>query len=384
MVTRAPTEAQISASVEAVLRALLPPGWELSVERESRLGATPIPDLVATLTAPNGEQVVFVGEAKREGTGAQLRTALDQLWAYVDARPGARPLFIAPWISEQSARPADVCGCELRRRDRQRPPHRRSAWAVRHCRWGAEEPVADRQGTPVARGTGTIRALRALLDFTPPYGVRELAGRSEASAPTLSRVIELLQHDDLLTRDDRGTVVDLDWAGTIRRWARDYDVLTTNDSATYLQPRGLAALTETLRTTESSYTLTGSLAANEIAPYTPARLAMIYVENLREAVDAFDLRTADAGGNVVLLQPYDPIVFARTIERSNLRIVNPTQLAVDLLTGPGQRAERGRGAPCLDEGQRQCLANLIRSTCWRDERCSTACPRSNRTSARSS
>jgi hypothetical protein len=341
VVTRAPTEAQISASVEAVLRALLPPGWELSVERESRLGATPIPDLVATLTAPNGEQVVFVGEAKREGTGAQLRTALDQLWAYVDARPGARPLFIAPWISEQTRDRLTSAGVSFVdatgnvRLIADRPGLYVTAEGAPKNPWPTDKALQS------LRGTGTMRALRALLDFTPPYGVRELAGRSEASAPTLSRVIELLQRDDLLTRDDRGTVVDLDWVGTIRRWARDYDVLTTNDSATYLQPRGLAALTETLRTTESSYALTGSLAANEIAPYAPARLAMIYVENLREAVDAFDLRTADAGGNVVLLQPYDPIVFARTIERSNLRIVNPTQLAVDLLTGPGRAPSEG-------------------------------------------
>jgi len=44
---------------------------------------------------------------------------------------------------------------------------------------------------------------------------------------------------------------------------------------------------------------------------------------------------------VVLLEPYDAIVFARTIERSNLRIVNPTQLAVDLLTGPGRAPSEG-------------------------------------------
>jgi hypothetical protein len=260
---------------------------------------------------------------------------------YVDARPGARPLFVAPWISEQTRdrlASEDVSFVDATgnvRLTAERPGLFVTAEGARKNPWPTDKTLQS------LRGTGTMRALRALLDFTPPYGVRELAGWSEASAPTLSRVIELLERDDLLTRDDRGTVVDLDWAGTIRRWARDYDVLTTNDSATYLQPRGLPALAELLRSTRIPYALTGSLAANEIAPYAPARLAMLYVETLRDAADAFDLRPADAGGNVVLLQPYDPVVFARTIERSNLRIVNPTQLAVDLLTGPGRAPSEG-------------------------------------------
>lgn len=341
MVTRTPSEAQIAAEVEAVLRARLPPGWELSLERGARMKGGAVPDLVAMLTAPNGERVVYVGEAKREGTGRQVRTALDQLQKFADALPGARPLFIAPWISEQTRdrlTSEDVSFVDATGNVRlvaERPGLYVTAQGATKNPWPTDKTLQS------LRGTGTMRALRALLDFTPPYGVRELAGRSEASAPTLSRVIDLLESDDLLTRDNRGTVLDLDWAGTIRRWARDYDVLTTNDSATYLQPRGLPALTETLRSTRTRYALTGSLAAKELAPHAPGKLAMLYVENLRGTADTFDLRPVDAGGNIVLLEPYDPIVFARTIERSNLRIVNPTQLAVDLLTGPGRAPSEG-------------------------------------------
>jgi len=50
---------------------------------------------------------------------------------------------------------------------------------------------------------------------------------------------------------------------------------------------------------------------------------------------------AEAGGNVVLLEPYDSVVFARTIRRSALHLVAATQLAVDLLTGPGRAPSKG-------------------------------------------
>lgn len=341
MSARAPTDAQIAAEVEAVLRALLPPGWALGLEREPQLESGSRPDFVATVTAPGGERVVYVGEAKRESTGAELRTALDQLRSYVSVLAGSRPLFVAPWISEQTRgrlTSDDVSFVDATGNVRliaDRPGLYVTAKGATKNPWPTDKKLQS------LRGVGTMRAVRALLDFTPPYGVRELAGRSEASAPTLSRVIDLLARDDLLIRDDKGTVLGVDWAGTVRRWARDYDVMTTNDTATYLQPRGLPALTDTLRSTKIRYALTGSLAANELAPYAPGKLAMVYVKNLRDAADAFDLRPADTGGNVVLLEPYDAIVFARSIERSGLSIVNPSQLAVDLLTGPGRAPSEG-------------------------------------------
>lgn len=336
MAARVPSEAQIAADVERILRELLPTGWKLDVEREPRLKSGAVADLLATMTAPSGERVLFVGEAKREGAGPQLRTALEQLRRFVGEMPEARPLFIAPWISERSRQLlatedtafADATGNVRLIADR--PGLFVTARGATKDPWPADKTLQS------LRGRGAARALRALLDFTPPYGVRELASRSEASAATLSRVIDLLEGESLAERDERGTVIVLDWAGTIRRWAQDYDVLRTNDSATYLQPRGLPALTDALKSTKRRYALTGSLAANELAPSAPARLAMVYVDNLREASTALALREADAGANAMLLEPYDDVVYSRSIDRSGLRIVNPTQLAVDLLTGPGR------------------------------------------------
>ena len=45
---------------------------------------------------------------------------------------------------------------------------------------------------------------------------------------SLSRTIDLLDRDGLITKDGRGPITDLDWEGVIRRWAKDYDVTSTN------------------------------------------------------------------------------------------------------------------------------------------------------------
>ena len=53
------------------------------------------------------------------------------------------------------------------------------------------------------------------------------------------------------------------------------------------------------------------------------------------------MRRAAPGVTVVLLEPFDPVVFDRTVERDGLRCVAASQLAVDLLTGPGREPSQG-------------------------------------------
>lgn len=336
-----PAERQIADGVVSTIGRLLPAGWTLAVDWEPLVGARRRPDIVLRITAPDGAQATFVGEVKREAAARQIREALRQLHPYLDLVEGARPLIITPWLSAQlrkmleaqNVSHADATGNVRLQADR--PGLLLTATGADRNPWPTDKSLQS------LRGTGAMRAVRALLDHTPPYGVRELAGRTNASAATLSRVIDLLERDGLAERDAKGAVADLDWVGTIRRWTQDYDVLTTNAAASYLQPRGLDALTDRLRAATGRYAVTGSLAARAIAPIAPARLAMVYVNDPSNAADELDLRPVDAGANAILLGPYDEVVFERTVDRDDLTLVNPSQLAVDLLTGPGRSPSEG-------------------------------------------
>ena len=190
------------------------------------------------------------------------------------------------------------------------------------------------------RGRGAARAMRAIVDISPPCGVRELAQATGASAPTLSRVLDLLEREAIVTRA-RGAVSTVDWQGAIRRWAEDYDQTDSNTPTTALDPRGLPALEKKLRATKIEYAATGALAAQRFDPIAPARLAAIYVTDAIETIERLDLRETKTGSNVVLLEPFDPVVFDRTVERDGVRCVAPSQLAVDLLTGPGREPSQG-------------------------------------------
>ena len=182
--------------------------------------------------------------------------------------------------------------------------------------------------------------MRAVIDTSPPYGVRELAQSTRVSAPTLSRVLDLLEREAIVTRM-RGAVSAVDWQGAIRRWAEDYDQTESNTSMMALEPRGLSALENKLRGTKLPYVATGAFAAQRFDPIAPARLAAIYVTDAIECIDRLDLRETEAGANVMILEPLAPVVFDRSVDRDGLRCVAPSQLAADLLTGPGREPSQG-------------------------------------------
>jgi len=86
----------------------------------------------------------------------------------------------------------------------------------------------------------------------------------------------------------------------------------------------------------ATYAITGSLAASRLAAVAPPRLAMLYIENIKQAAEALTLLPAESGANVVLIEPVDDIVFERTRTSDRLILVAPSQVFTDLLDSPGR------------------------------------------------
>jgi len=198
------------------------------------------------------------------------------------------------------------------------------------------DPFRTDQPLRTLKGRGTGKAVRALCDFRPPYGVRELAKRVGPSAATLSRVIDFLDREALLKKDEGAVVQEIDWAGTIRRWTQDYGFSKSNRVVTFLDPRGLSDLRLKLSKAQWTYAATGSLAASLVAPIVAPRLAQLYVPDIEEAAGALELKPADAGANVMLAEPFDDVVYDRTSRRDGLFCAALTQVVADLLTSPGR------------------------------------------------
>ncbi len=94
-------------------------------------------------------------------------------------------------------------------------------------------------------------------------------------------------------------------------------------------------------TQDKSACCSPSSAAAQFAPIAPTRLAAVYVADPLRFTEQAGLRVVDSGANVWLIELASKVVFDRTRERGGLVCVAATQLAVDLLTGPGRDPAEG-------------------------------------------
>jgi hypothetical protein len=68
---------------------------------------------------------------------------------------------------------------------------------------------------------------------------------------------------------------------------------------------------------------------------------MIYVDNPKLLVDYAALRQVDTGANVLLATATYDVVFERAEYFDGTMMAAPSQVAVDLLTGPGRSPSEG-------------------------------------------
>ena len=336
------------------LRRRLPPDWSLE-----RLGQESPPgpggsgvDAALALTDPRGESATIIVEARGQPLEARaVSSLLYQSQGLLDesieiASPdGSRCLmvispFLGPSAKERLADAgisyADATG-NMRFVTSRPAVFIETEGAVRNP-WRENVPLRSLQGRRSAR------VVRAFLDYQPPYGTRELATLSGNAPASISRVAELLERDAIIERaSPRGAIVSVDWKRLLHRWAVDYDFSSANRMMPCLEPRGLPRLFQMLREAEFGYAVTGSFAGNRYAPLAEPRLATVYVADLGDAMNRLELRPADTGGNVLIGQPFDPVVFERTERDDGITYARVTQVAADLMTGPGRGPAEAEG-----------------------------------------
>ncbi len=197
-------------------------------------------------------------------------------------------------------------------------------------------PERDDRPARSLKGPKAGRVVRALVDFRTTPGVRKLAVRAGVDAGYLSRVLSMMDRQTLIERGRRGRVERVDWIRLLRRWAADAPLEARGPNGVFLEPRGLKSLLGQLAATGIRHVVTGSLAASRQAPVAPSRLATVYLEDMEEAAEQLGLRPTDSGGNVLLVQPADDVVFDRCTEADGVWYVAPSQAVADLLTSPGR------------------------------------------------
>jgi hypothetical protein len=320
------------------LRSRFPAGWTVSLKSPSSQRGRKA-DGVISVTAPSGERTSILVEAKAKVSATVAASVVKQVKSLRGDSQGA--IVFAEFISdlarqrfrEQGIGYQDLTG---------------NVWLV------LDKPAvfisttgAERDPKPVGRGVRSLkgpkaaRLVRALCDWFPPVGVRELARRAGTDAGYATRVLALLQQDEIVARDSGGSVIGVRWTDLLRRWAQDYSVYKTNEAMQFIAPRGLPALEKRLRSYNKRYAVTSSAAVPPTAEIAPSRVFTCYVDDTDVAASKLGLKPADVGANVFLLLPFDTVVYERGRDVGGLKMTALSQCVVDLLTGSGREPAQG-------------------------------------------
>lgn len=332
-----PSATGLLTRLQHELQRRLSSSWRLEIMRiPARRPGRPSETIAAELrlTAPDGTAAQVTVAARRRLDAADIAPTLQQIPAA--AQRAGTVLLLAPFIGPRAREVlhaarygyADATGNLYLQLERP-SVYIEASGATKHP-WDEPRPLRS------LRGPAAARVVRALCDFCPPYGVRELAEIAGAPASSVSRVATLLATEMLVTRGPHGEVGDVQWASLLRRWTHDYGLQTSHRVETYLAPRGLDWLCQQVARLPLPYAVTASLAAVRYAPYAPPRLASIYVPEIAAAAEALSLHSVERGANVLLIEPFDPVVYERCAMDEGVQYAAPSQVVADLLTAPGR------------------------------------------------
>lgn len=316
------------------LRRSLPPDWAIEFGSQAAADVARRPSV--RVSAPDGRSASMAIEARQR---MNPRDALALVATLGDATKGSPILVVArhlgPAVRDRLSKAgiafADLTGnvCIALRKP---GLFIRSAGADK-------DPQREYRPARTLSGPKAGRVVRELLDFRQPPGVRELAQRAGIDAGYASRILRLLNTEALIQQGPRGRIERVDWPGLLRRWAQDAPFESRGRVTSFLEPRGPSELTAHLSKATERYAVTGSLAASKIAPIAAPRLAVIYVSDAASLSRQLGLRPADAGANVLLVEPVDEGVFVRARLSEGVACAAPSQVAADLLTSPGRGPE---------------------------------------------
>jgi hypothetical protein len=317
------------------LKARLPANWEAGLQET--------PDLRATIGTPTTGQHLLLIEVKPRFRPADIDNLNKNLGRRLRATPGTYPiLVISDYFSPRTRRALTEEGFN----------YVDTTGNVRIALDGPslflELEGANHLSTPTPnatlKGATAGRLMRFLVDVRPPYRLSDLEAVTGINKGYLSRLLEALTSEGLITRPSRGPVTDVDWPEILRRRASQVDLYRTNNAFTFIARTSIEGVLKDLRTLPlaDDLVLTGSVAASRLAPIAaPSSLALY--GNLQSDVvrEGLELLPAEEGANVVLLRPPNTLPYLLTESIGGLTYAAPSQIVIDCLSGTGRMPAEG-------------------------------------------
>ncbi|MHB8312318.1 MAG: helix-turn-helix domain-containing protein [Candidatus Dormibacteria bacterium] len=331
----------LTAGIER-LQAVLPPSWTVQlVQTGDSLVAGGGDALVRIQSEGSGMTAQVLVEAKTQLTPRGVDGLTQGPWEVLRRQYRTPMLVVAPELSARTRERLRAAGIHYLELDGEVSLTLETPGLHVELGGGPRKRAGRPGPGPTLRGPRGGRILRLLVDTAPPYGVGDLALAAGLSQGYTSRLLEALDAEALIERGRRGMVEGVDWAGLLRRWAETYALLRTHEVTGAIGRHGVEAVLDRLRGEAGRWAITGSWAASRLAPVAAPALLAVYTDRSQALLERLELMPVPEGHDVLLLQPADDFVYARSEPADGLFYAAPSQVALDCLTGPGRMPAEG-------------------------------------------
>lgn len=309
------------------LASYLPPDWRVDPVR--RAGD---PDKLR-IVSPTGEVIDLAAWAQKEWTPRFARDLAD---------PEMPALAVGRWLSPRTREVLGTRGIGFVDLTGNADLVLSSPTVVIRAEGAQRDPQPKPTEAPSLRGPRAWALLRTIAEVEPPFGVRELASATGLDAGYISRILGVLEEEVFIAREPRGPVIEVEWEGLLRRHASIYSLLDSNVSTSWVAAGGPDGFLDDIADVKRGRrAVTGSFGAARLAPVAAPTVTVVYTSDPDRLARVGRLLPADRGANVILLEPYDGIVFERTWRADGVHYASVAQLAIDCLTGMGRMPSEG-------------------------------------------
>lgn len=339
-------EAQVRLQAAPALEHCLKqvPDAQVSVNLEPSLEKRSKPNLAADFVH-SGHKITLFAETARTGEPLYASLALSRLENYCQTTPGAVGVFIAPYISPETAK---LCRTQnVGYLDFAGNCHFAFDGIYIHVE-GKPNPAAHSRPLRSLYQPKAERVLRVFLTQPlKPWRLQALSGEAGVSVGQVFKVKELLREKEWLEDTNQGIFLTKPQE-LLAAWAEHYR-FGKHQATQFHTLRDLSAFELTLsagcRQRGIACAFTGFAAGARYAPYATYQRTAAYLHcelpEVQEllALPPLQLEPVETGANVVLLTPYDDGVLYDARQRQDVSLASPLQTYLDLQSSGGRGRE---------------------------------------------
>ncbi|MBF0556649.1 MAG: hypothetical protein HQK96_19200 [Nitrospirae bacterium] len=304
-----------------------------SIEREKHIGKF-IVGIFVNITIGSSKEQSLIVELNSNGQPRFARIAINQLLRYREACPEAYLIFMAPYISPQTA---DICkedgighidfagNCFI------------SFGELYIKQIGEQNTHATRRDLISLFAVKSSRVLRVLLGSPwKVWRMQEIADEARVSLGQVGNVYKLLLDREWIKKDHDGVSL-IEPCKLLNDWANAY-TFRKNELYNYFSPTSIpeieAYIADICTAKGIEYALTGFSAAARLIPTINCTYPMVYVNSIEDVVSSLVLKDPKGGlktGKLfTLLLPYDSGVLYGTRVIEDIKVVSPMQAYIDI------------------------------------------------------